>query len=264
MGTNAVQSSPYLVPRARGWPIFEALSYERETVDVNDDDLLAEQRSYYRARAPEYDEWWQRRGRYDRGEEQLLEWQRQVAVVDDALTSFGAKGSVLELAGGTGWWTERLARTADRLTVVDSSPEVLALNQARVGRSDVNYVVADLFDWQPDSNYDAVFFSFWLSHVPRARFGEFWSLVHSCLTPSGRAFLIDNRNDPVPNTIAKDPFVLQYETDLHLRRLRDRSQYRVVSVMYEPGELQSLIEAEGWTTEIQATRWFIFGSAGRL
>ena len=75
---------------------------------MNDDDLLAEQRSYYRARAPEYDEWWQRRGRYDRGEEHLLEWQRQVAVVDDALTSFGATGSVLELVGGTGWWTERL------------------------------------------------------------------------------------------------------------------------------------------------------------
>ena len=82
------------------WPIFEALAYERETVGMNHDDLLAEQRSYYRARAPEYDEWWQRRGRFDRGEEQHLEWQRQVAVVDDALTSFGAKGSVLELVGG--------------------------------------------------------------------------------------------------------------------------------------------------------------------
>jgi demethylmenaquinone methyltransferase/2-methoxy-6-polyprenyl-1,4-benzoquinol methylase len=146
---------------------------------------------------------------------------------------------------------------------VDSSPEVLALNQERVGRSDVNYVVEDLFDWRADSKYDAVFFSFWLSHVPRARFGEFWSLVHSCLTPSGRTFLIDNRNDPVPDTTVKDPFVVRYDTDRHLRRLTDGSQYRVVSVMYEPGELQSLIEAEGWTTEIQATRWFIFGSAGR-
>jgi hypothetical protein len=35
----------------------------------------------------------------------------------------------------------------------------------------------------------------------------------------------------------------------------------VVSVMYEPDELQSLIEAEGWKAEIQSTRWFIFGSA---
>jgi SAM-dependent methyltransferase len=239
------------------------LAGERETGGVDDDDLLAEQRSYYRARAPEYDEWWQRRGRFDRGEEQQVEWQRQVAVVDDALASFGATGSVLELAGGTGWWTERLARTADRLTVVDSSPEVLARNQQRVGRADVNYVVGDLFDWRADSTYDAVFFSFWLSHVPRARFGEFWSLVHSCLTPSGRAFLIDNRNDPVRDTTTKDPFVLHDDADLHLRRLRDGGRYRVVSVLYEPGELQSLIDAEGWTAEIQATRWFIFGSARR-
>jgi 2-polyprenyl-3-methyl-5-hydroxy-6-metoxy-1,4-benzoquinol methylase len=230
---------------------------------VDDESLLAEQRSYYRARALEYDEWWQRQGRFDRGEEELLEWRRQVAVVDEALASFGATGSVLELAGGTGWWTERLARTADSLTVVDSSPEVLTLNQERVGRSDVNYVVADLFDWQADSPYEVVFFSFWLSHVPRARFGEFWSLLRSCLTPTGRAFLIDNRNDPQPQTRPKDPFVLKYGTDLHVRRLRDGSEHRVVSVMYEPDELQSLIEAEGWKPEIQATRWFIFGSARR-
>ena len=231
---------------------------------MNDDDLLAEQRSYYRARRPSMTNGGSDRVGLTGATNSGREWQHQVAVVVDALTSFGAKGSVLELAGGTGWWTERLARTADRLTVVDSSPEALALNRERVGRPDVNYVVEDLFDWHADSNYDAVFFSFWLSHVPRARFGEFWSLVHSCLTPSGRAFLVDNRNDPGPDTLSKDPFVVHYDTDLHLRRLRDGSRYRVVSVMYEPGELQSLLEAEGWTTEIQATRWFIFGSAGRL
>ncbi len=165
-----------------------------------DKSRLAEQQSYYRARAPEYDEWWQRRGRFDRGREDLLEWQRQVAVVGDALASFGATGSVLERAGGTGWWTERIAQTADRLTVVDSSPEVLALNQERVGHSDVNYVVADLFDWRADFHYDVVFFSFWISHVPRPRFSDFWLLVDSCLAASGRVFLIDNRDDPQPET----------------------------------------------------------------
>ena len=83
------------------------------------------------------------------------------------------------------------------------------------------------------------------------------------MTPTGRAFLIDNRNDPQPEATPKDPFVVKYETDLHVRRLRDGSEHRVVSVMYEPGELQSLIEAEGWKAEIQATRWFIYGSARR-
>ena len=34
---------------------------------MDSDELLAEQRSFYRARAPEYDEWWQRQGPYDQG-----------------------------------------------------------------------------------------------------------------------------------------------------------------------------------------------------
>jgi hypothetical protein len=57
---------------------------------VNDEGLLAEQRAYYRARAPEYDEWWQRRGRYDRGSDLAEEWDRQVAQVAAALDTFGA------------------------------------------------------------------------------------------------------------------------------------------------------------------------------
>lgn len=228
---------------------------------MNDDDLLEEQRSFYRARAPEYDEWWQRRGRYDRGGGELREWQRQVARVDAALTSFGARGDVLELAGGTGWWTERLARTAGQLTVVDASPETLVINRERVGRLDVDYVVADIFDWRPERAYDVVFFSFWLSHVPRARFGDFWALVRSCLGPGGRVFIVDNRRDPTPGPTTRDPYVVEYAPDLHLRRLSDGSEYRVVKVMYEPDELQALVEAEGWHAEFDATRWFIFGSA---
>ena len=143
---------------------------------MDDDGLLAEQRAYYQARAPEYDEWWQRRGRFDQGRESAEEWDRDVAQMAAALEGFGATGDVLELAGGTGWWTAHLARTAGHLTVIDSSPESLELNRKRVGRPDVDYLVADLFTWQPLRTYDVVFFSFWLSHVPRPRFPGFWSL----------------------------------------------------------------------------------------
>src|SRR4029077_19663059 len=113
---------------------------------------------------------------------------------------------VLEMAGGTGWWTAQLALSAARLTVIDSSSETLDLNRNRVRRSDVDYQVADLFAWQPPRTYDVVFFSFWLSHVPRSRFSGFWSLVRSCLAPGGRVFLIDNRNDPDPNREIEDTY----------------------------------------------------------
>ncbi len=232
-----------------------------QAVAVRDDEqLLEEQQAFYRARAPEYDEWWQRRGRYDRGQDETQEWHRQVAIVDAALTSFGPAGNVLELAGGTGWWTQRLAQTAETLTVVDTSPEAIEINRERVGRTDVDYVVADVFGWRPSRSFDVVFFSFWLSHVPRRRFGAFWELVRSYLAPAGRVFLIDNREDPTPERPGKDPYVVEYGPDLHLRRLNDGSEYRVVKVMYEPDELESLLEGEGWDATLGATRWFIFGS----
>ena len=78
----------------------------------SEDEVLSEQRAYYRVRAPEYDEWWQRRGRYDRGEEDAREWHRQVASVDAGLRSFGVKGmcsnSQVEPGGGLNALPERL------------------------------------------------------------------------------------------------------------------------------------------------------------
>jgi hypothetical protein len=144
---------------------------------------------------------------------------------------------------------------------VDALPETLGLNRARVQRADVDYVVADLFEWQSERSFDVVFFSFWLSHVPRARFGAFWQLVRRCLSPDGRAFLIDNRYDPDPPPILEDPIVVEYGPDLHVRRLGDGSEWRVVKVMYAPDELQSLIAAVGWDVHLEGTQQFLFGSA---
>ena len=177
-----------------------------------------------------------------------------------ALKAFGATGDVLELAGGTGWWTQRLAQTADQLTVVDASTATLDLNHNRVGRSDVDYVVADLFSWQPQRTYDVVFFSFWLSHVPRHRFSAFWSLVHTCLAPSGRVFVVDNR-DPGRNGAWEDNYVTRAGPDLVVRRLHDGSRYNVVEIFYEPHELESLLDQEDWAAMFSATPWFIFGQA---
>jgi SAM-dependent methyltransferase len=232
---------------------------------VEDQELLAEQVAFYRARAPRYDEWWQRRGAYDRGPEIAAEWDRQLHEVEEALRAFSPTGNVLELAGGTGWWTERLAQSADHLTVIDSSPEALEINRVRTARADVEYVVADLFELVPDRRYDVVFFSFWLSHVPRQRCAAFWSTVRSWLSPSGRVFLIDNHNDPHHDPMLgwdfKDPYVLEYESDRQVRRLDDGREFRVVKVMYEPDELASQLDELGWTTDLEATRWFVFGSA---
>ena len=220
--------------------------------------LLADQRSFYQARAPEYDQWWQRRGRYDDGPEDAAEWNRQTQRVAQAVDTFGPVGDVLELAAGTGWWTQHLARTAGTLTVVDSSRETLRINRERVARPDVTYLVADIFGWRPDRRYDTVFFSFWLSHVPRPLFEKFWALVGSCLRPDGRAFLIDNRRDPT--RIAQDPYIVDEADDVQRRRLSDGSEHRVVKVFYEPDQLTQRLRQLGWAADLAGTSRFIYGS----
>jgi SAM-dependent methyltransferase len=225
-------------------------------------DLLAEQRAFYRARAPEYDDWWQRRGRYDDGPDDAAEWNRQVQLVVQALDIFRPVGDILELAGGTGWWSQRLAQTATSLTVIDSSDETLRFNRARVGQppgKSVTYIVADIFDWRPAQRYDTVFFSFWLSHVPRRLFEAFWALVESCLRPGGRAFLIDNRRDPT--RVVQDPYIIDEADDVQRRRLDDGSEHRVVKVFYEPDDLAERLRRLGWVADVAATPRFIYGSA---
>jgi SAM-dependent methyltransferase len=225
-------------------------------------ELLDEQVAYYRARAPEYDDWWFRRGRYDRGVADNARWFAEADQVRAALDAFGARGRVLELACGTGLWSSELARSAEALTLVDSSPEVLAINASRVQRPRLQRVRANIFDWQPDDRFDVVFFSFWLSHVPLERFAEFWGLVESCLRPGGRAFFIDSLYDE--RSTARDHRLHGPDVTTVNRSLDDGRSFRIVKVFYRPADLAERLEQLGWRAEVKATpTYFLFGSAER-
>ncbi|HLJ80493.1 MAG TPA: class I SAM-dependent methyltransferase [Ktedonobacterales bacterium] len=222
------------------------------------DDLLQQQIAYYRARAGEYDEWFLRQGRYDRGAELNQRWFDEIAVAVRALEAFQPTGDVLELAAGTGIWTQHLVRTATRVTCVDSSPEVLALNRERLAGANVRYLQADLFAWQPDRQYDAAFFSFWLSHVPPERFAPFWEMVRAALTSSGRVFFVDALYDGT--STARDHQLEGAQATTLTRRLNDGREYRIVKVFHEPYDLQRRLSALGWDMTVTPTeRYFYYG-----
>src|SRR4051812_34416704 len=112
-----------------------------------DDALLAEQVDYYRARAPEYDRWWNRTHQYELAPDLKATWDHDVDALQTWLEEQAPLGRVLELACGTGIWTRRLASVADSITAVDASPEVLAINRSqatsRPGGASIDYVEAD-------------------------------------------------------------------------------------------------------------------------
>jgi SAM-dependent methyltransferase len=226
-----------------------------------DDALLTEQLDYYRARAGEYDRWWNREGRFDRGAEANGRWVAEAASLESVLEQFDPRGDVLELACGTGLWTRHLVGYADTLTAVDGSEEVLAINRARMGGDRVSYVQADLFEWAPEpaGGYDVCFFSFWLSHVPEQRFAAFWEMVGSALRPGGRVLFIDSaRTD---RSTAGDHQLPVEDESTMTRRLDDGREFQIVKRFYDPRALESGLTALSFDVQVATTgEFFIYGT----
>ncbi|HEX4008510.1 MAG TPA: class I SAM-dependent methyltransferase [Solirubrobacteraceae bacterium] len=230
---------------------------------MTDDTLLAEQLDYYRARAGEYDQWWLRQGRFDRGAEANARWFEETHQLERVVDEFDPSGDVLELAGGTGLWTRRLAARAAHLTVLDAAPEVLAINRERVGDPTVTYTQADLFDYTPQPGaYDVCFFSFWLSHVPADRFAAFWHTVATALKPGGRVLFIDSAR--TERSTAADHRLPEQDEQTMTRRLDDGREFQIVKRFYDPGPLETELAGLGWDCRVTGTgEFFIHGTATR-
>jgi len=222
------------------------------------DGVLAEQRRYYEQRAGEYEDWWWRRGRYAHGEEADARWFAETAALEAELARMAPRGDVLELACGTGLWTAALADRAEHMTALDAAPQTLAIAAAKVAAPNVEWVQADLFEWEPERAWDVCFFSFWLSHVPRELLPAFMGKVARTLKPDGRALLFDSaRND---RASARDHELNPPGEELSRRRLADGREYTIVKHWFEAGPLQRELEALGWTARVGCTgEFFVYG-----
>ena len=206
----------------------------RPAADPNDlEQLLAEQVAYYRAIAAEYE---QHALPFAGGDE-----------LSAALDAFRPAGSVLELACGTGVWTEQLLHHATDITAVDAAPEMIRIAADRVNSERVRFVQANIFEWEPDRRYDVVFLGFWLSHVPLERFASFWSLVAACLSPGGRVFFVDDAYRTA------DELIEGAVSSTIRRRLNNGTAYRAVKVPHQTDELEQRLARSGWRVTVTQT-----------
>ncbi|MGI8714113.1 MAG: class I SAM-dependent methyltransferase [Solirubrobacteraceae bacterium] len=214
--------------------------------------MLAEQQRYYRARAHRY------------LEEALVPLAAGEAgeLQDDIGRVFNAhfRGDVLELACGPGTWTTMLAQRAAGVTAVDGAPEMLQAAAASAPGANVTFVQDDLFSWRPQRRYDAVFFGFWLSHVPDERFDGFWETVADALAPGGHVLFVDDAYRAPEELIygADSPFIL---------RERERPDtgggYRIVKVPHTPAGLQRRLAGLGWSFAMREAGPFFWGLGAR-
>jgi len=214
---------------------------------------------YYEARAGEYDDWYLRRGRYERGPIHDAAWNAELDGAGTWLDGLPIHGEIVELAAGTGWWSPLLASKGE-LSIYDAAPAPLDKARERLLAHGLRAHIHLRDAWaEPDRQVDALFCGFWLSHVERARTAEFLALARRWLKPGGVFAFIDSLPDPQSGA-ADHPTPAD---DSSVRRLDDGREFTIVKVYREPAELEAALREAGFATaEVTTTgRFFVLGSA---
>lgn len=190
-------------------------------------------REYYAARAPIYDEVYLRPER----QADLDELRRRIP-------GWFAGRSVLEIACGTGYWTQFIAPVSSRMTATDAVAEPLAFARLRPGVGRATFVQADALAL-PESlgTFDAAFAGLWISHVPVERRREFLAGLHARLVPGARVVLIDNTEAQCERLpiVERDAAGNTYQR----RMLPDGTTHRVLKNFPGQDELRSTVDGIG-------------------
>jgi SAM-dependent methyltransferase len=219
--------------------------------------------AYYEARAPEYDDWYLRRGRYAHGPIHDAAWDAELDAAGRWLDGLPMGGRIVELATGTGWWSPLLAGKGE-LWCFDAAPAPLERARERLVAHGLRAHLHVRDAWaEPDGDpAGALFAGFWLSHVERDRTATFLELAHRWLAPGGRVAFIDSLPDPQSGAADHDPTATD---DRSVRRLADGREFTVVKVYRTPEETAAALQAAGFVdVEVTTTgRFFLLATATR-
>jgi len=146
---------------------------------------------YYADRAAEYDLIYQK-------PERQADLRKMEKMVGDKFKGL----DVLEIACGTGYWTQFISKRARSILAIDNNVEMMniAVNRG-YGKCKVLFKEADAYSLQGVSgNFNAGFCGFWYSHVPITRIAGFLKLFHSHLLSGSKVIMIDNLFVPGSST----------------------------------------------------------------
>ena len=181
------------------------------------------------------------------------------------LPAYFAGCRVLDVACGTGYWTQFLASTAQHVVAVDISNETMAVAAEKAwppGR--VTFRIADAYALSDDlGSFDAVFAGFWWSHVPASDRGRFLASVDRRLRPRAKVLFLDNlfieaSSTPISHRDAEG-------NTYQRRRLEDGSEHLVLKNFPSEVELCADVSAFGCNMQFTTLRYFwLFGYERRL
>lgn len=189
---------------------------------------------YYAKRAGEYEQI------YARADRRL-----GAKLLKDELPVLFADRRVLEIACGTGYWTQAIAASAVSVDALDVNEETLAIARLKeIPAGKVNFSRGDAYVL-PDFGrmHDALYAGFWWSHVPLERLDGFLRGAVAAVAPGALMAFADNlyiEGSSTP-TSRTDALGNNFTT----RTLGDGSQHEVLKNFPSEAELRARVAPLG-------------------
>ncbi|MET4081464.1 ubiquinone/menaquinone biosynthesis C-methylase UbiE [Pedobacter sp. UYP30] len=138
--------------------------------------------TYYEQRAKEYE-------RVYAKPERKEDLKRSTMILQELL----ANKTVLEIACGTGYWTEKIAQTATSILATDVGKKVLEVARAKkISTKKVTFLLSDLFELNFKNEYESLFGGFIWSHILLQNIQDLLKKVNELVLPGGTVVFMDN------------------------------------------------------------------------
>ena len=203
-----------------------------------------ELKGYYAARAAEYEQV------YD-----IPERQDEIALLKKKLPELLAGHDILELACGTGYWTQPISLTARSILATDINDEVIEIARSKdYPRGNVRFTVADAFDLTSvEGEFTAAFVGFLWSHIRRGALRPFLEGFHAKLGPGKLVVYVDNTI-----TGTRHPFTRRDEegNTYQTRLLNDGTEWEVLKNLPTEAELRTTIHGLATNITIETMRYY--------
>jgi demethylmenaquinone methyltransferase/2-methoxy-6-polyprenyl-1,4-benzoquinol methylase len=195
--------------------------------------------AYYAQRAAEYERIYAKPER-----------QADLAALRERIGALFAGRKVLELACGTGYWTEVIAERAVEVRALDLNREVLEIAKAkRIPKEKVKFSIGSAYEISDfGRTHDALFAGFWWSHVPLDRLDAFLQTAARCVAPGALMAFLDNRYVEGSSTA-----IARRDADgnaYQLRKLDDGSTHEVLKNFPSESELIRRSARCGWGAHV--------------
>ena len=173
---------------------------------------------YYDERANEYDKVYQ-----NPKEQEDLE--KATKIFQNLFSNI----TVLEFACGTGYWTERIGKTAKSIYATDVNKSVIKIAEEKRKLNNVTYELADMYDFKSKNKYEGFFGGFIWSHIKIQDLDEFIGNLKRLVKPKGKIAFIDSNplkdtNHDLKRVFKTDDFGNTYQE----RKVKNGNEYLVL------------------------------------